>query len=153
FDVLRDLRLDPLESARVARDLRLLGKDLLHDVEHTFSRSVVSREALYDRLASYGERLCARLFAAALQKAGVPAVPVSSSEFVLTCNSFRHADPPMLEKRRRGREILLPLLESAIAPVVTGFIGSTPEGHLTTLGRNSSDFSGALIAHVLDAAE
>ena len=38
-------------------------------------------------------------------------------------------------------------------PVVTGFIGATNEGHITTLGRNSSDFSAAIIAHVLDAAE
>jgi aspartate kinase len=38
-------------------------------------------------------------------------------------------------------------------PVVTGFIGATPDGRITTLGRNSSDFSGAIIAHVVDAEE
>jgi aspartate kinase len=38
-------------------------------------------------------------------------------------------------------------------PVVTGFIGATPDGRITTLGRNSSDFSGAIIAHVVDADE
>jgi aspartate kinase len=37
--------------------------------------------------------------------------------------------------------------------VVTGFIGATRNGRVTTLGRNSSDFSGALIAHVVDADE
>jgi aspartate kinase len=37
--------------------------------------------------------------------------------------------------------------------VVTGFIGATPDGRITTLGRNSSDFSGAIIAHVVDADE
>jgi aspartate kinase len=45
------------------------------------------------------------------------------------------------------------LLEDGIVPVVTGFIGATPDGRMTTLGRNSSDFSGAIIAHVVDAAE
>ena len=38
-------------------------------------------------------------------------------------------------------------------PVVTGFIGATPDGRITTLGRNSSDFSGAIVAHVVDADE
>jgi aspartate kinase len=38
-------------------------------------------------------------------------------------------------------------------PVVTGFIGATADGRVTTLGRNSSDFSGALVAHAVDAHE
>ena len=49
--------------------------------------------------------------------------------------------------------MLTPLLEDNIVPVVTGFIGATPDGRITTLGRNSSDFSGAIIAHVVDADE
>jgi aspartate kinase len=49
--------------------------------------------------------------------------------------------------------VLTPLLEDNIVPVVTGFIGATPDGRITTLGRNSSDFSGAIIAHVVDADE
>jgi aspartate kinase len=57
------------------------------------------------------------------------------------------------ETKQRGRGILLPLLEANLVPVVTGFIGATPDGRITTLGRNSSDFSGAIIAHVVDAEE
>jgi aspartate kinase len=37
--------------------------------------------------------------------------------------------------------------------VVTGFIGATGDGRVTTLGRNSSDFSGALVANAVDADE
>jgi len=153
FDVLRELRLDPFRAEQVARDLRFLGKDLFHDVSERARATFPSREALYDRLASYGERFSARLFAAALEKSGVASVPVSSSEFVLTCNTFRDAQPHIEETRRRGREILLPLFADGLVPVVTGFIGSTVDGRVTTLGRNSSDFSGALVAHVVDADE
>jgi len=153
FDVLRELRLDPFGAERVSRELRLLGKDLHHDVSEGTRSAPFSHEALHDRLASYGERFSARLFAAALEKCGVSAVPVSSSEFVLTCDTFREAQPQIEETRRRGREILLPLFEDSVVPVVTGFIGSTADGRVTTLGRNSSDFSGALVAHVVDADE
>jgi aspartokinase/homoserine dehydrogenase 1 len=153
MEVLRDLHLESQEHHRVVHELQLLGTDLLHDACPETRPSSAARAALQDRLASYGERFSARLFAAALEKAGVPAVPVSSSEFVLTCDTFRDARPQVDETRRRGREILLPLFNDGIVPVVTGFIGSTCDGRVTTLGRNSSDFSGALIAHVVDADE
>lgn len=148
-DVLSELQLDELDHQRVWHDLRLLGRDLLHEVS---TPSRVS-EALHDSLASFGERLSARLFAAALDACDVPAVPVTSSEFVLTCDTFRDAKPVMEETRRRGRDVLQPLLESGLVPVVTGFVGATRDGRVTTLGRNSSDYSGAIIAHVVDAEE
>ncbi len=152
-DVLRDLDLPTQEHQRVLHDLQLLGRDLLHDASPEVQPSPAQRAALQDRLASYGERFSARLFAAALEKIGVAAVPVSSSDFVLTCSTFRDARPDVEETRRRGREILLPLFADGLVPVVTGFIGATRDGHVTTLGRNSSDFSGALIAYVVDAGE
>jgi bifunctional aspartokinase / homoserine dehydrogenase 1 len=149
--VLRDLQLAEEDDLRVRREMQLLGCDLLHDVND--ARPGQDAGELLDRLASYGERLSARLFAAALEKCDVVSVPVTASDFVLTCDTFRDARPDVMESRERGREILLPLLEEGIVPVVTGFIGATPDGRFTTLGRNSSDFSGAIIAHVVDADE
>jgi len=148
---LEDLRLEPREHERVQEELALLADDLLH--ETPLRARVEVKGALLDRLASFGERYAARLFAAALSKTGVTAVPVTSSDFVLTCDNFRDAKPHLGHTRRRGREVLLPLLDARIVPVVTGFIGATQDGRITTLGRNSSDFSGALIAHVVDAEE
>ena len=149
-DVLFALQLEELDHQRVWHDLRLLGRDLLHEVS---SPAKAGSEAHHDSLASFGERFSARLFAAALDACGVPAVPVTSSEFVLTCDTFRDAKPNMEETRRRGRDVLQPLLESGLVPVVTGFVGATLDGRVTTLGRNSSDYSGAIIAHVVDADE
>jgi len=129
LDVLRDLALDPDEHDRVARELNSLGRDLLHEV--STRRDGVSPTAaaeFCDRLASFGERFSARLFAAALEHSGVPAVPVSSSEFVLTCDTFRDAKPHLEQTKERGREVLLPLLAAGIVPVVTGFIGATRGG-------------------------
>ncbi len=151
LDVLRDLHLEEDDGLRIRRELKLLGADLLHEVPAE-GRVAPSAE-LFDRLASFGERLSARLFAAALEKSGIAAVPVASSDFVVTCENFRDAQPHLEQTRQRGRAVLLPLLEDGIVPVVTGFIGATPDGRITTLGRNSSDFSGALIAHVVDAEE
>jgi aspartokinase/homoserine dehydrogenase 1 len=154
FGVLRDLSLDSDDHGRVARELNSLGRDLFHEISpRSHKLSPHAAAELFDRLASFGERFSARLFAAALERSEVPAVPVYSSEFVLTCDTFQDAKPHLEQTRRRGREVLLPLLADAIVPVVTGFIGATADGRITTLGRNSSDFSGAIIAHVVDADE
>src|SRR6202035_5535584 len=136
-DALRELMLDANDRDRVSYELDSLGRDLLHEVPA--NGCVPATPELFDRLASFGERFSARLFAAALECCGVPAVPVSSSEFVLTCATFQDAKPQLEQTRRRGRAVLSPLLEAGVVPVVTGFIGATPDGRITTLGRNSSD--------------
>ena len=151
LDVLSHLQLDEAAELGVARDLQSLGRDLLHEVPA--SGCCLATAELSDRLGSYGERFSARLFAAALERSGVSAVPVSASEFVLTCDTFRDAQPHLEQTRQRGRDVLVPLLEVGLVPVVTGFIGATQDGRITTLGRNSSDFSGAIVAHVVDADE
>lgn len=151
LEVLQDLRLDEETDRRVRHELQLLGCDLLHEV---LGQGQIAASAEFsDRLASFGERFSARLFAAALQKVEISSVPVISSDFVLTCDTFRDAQPHLEQTKLRGRRILLPLLKEGAVPVVTGFIGATPDGRITTLGRNSSDFSGAIVAHVIDADE
>jgi len=151
LEVLGNLRLDEETERRMLRELQPLGRDLQHEVEG-WGHGVASAE-FSDRLASFGERFSARLFAAALEKLEVASVPVTSSEFVLTCDTFRDAQPHLEQSKQRGRRILLPLLKEDVVPVVTGFIGATPDGRITTLGRNSSDFSGALVAYAVDADE
>src|SRR5271170_4796091 len=88
--VVRDLQLEERDELRVRREMQSLCRDLLHDVDN-YSRPLAGTAELLDRLASYGERLSARLFAAALEKSDVAAVPVSSSDFVRTCETFRDA--------------------------------------------------------------
>jgi len=151
LEVLQDLRLDEERDRHVRHELQLLACDLLHEVVGR-DKGAASAE-FSDRLTSFGERFSARLFAAALQKLEVASVPVSSSDFVLTCDTFRQAQPHLEQTKLRGRRILLPLLKEGAVPVVTGFIGATPDGRITTLGRNSSDFSGAIVAHVVHADE
>src|SRR5207253_2980518 len=126
LDVLRDLQLSEENDLRVRRELQLLGRDLLHEVPAR--GSVAAGAELFDRLASFGERFSARLFAAALEKSRIPAVPVTSSDFVLTCDTFRDAQPHLEQTKHRGRDVLLPLLVAGVVPVVTGFIGATPDG-------------------------
>jgi aspartate kinase len=47
----------------------------------------------------------------------------------------------------------MPLLAAGEVPVITGFIGATADGVVTTLGRGGSDYSGAIVGAAIDADE
>jgi aspartate kinase len=84
---------------------------------------------------------------------GIPAEAIDASEVVVTTAEFGGAVPIYPATRDRIRERLLPLIEQGIVPVVTGFVGATEQGALTTLGRGGSDYSGAIFGAALDADE
>ena len=106
-----------------------------------------------DALVSYGERLSSRVIAAALAAEGLRAQQVDSSDYVVTDNIFQNADPLWDETEARIVDRLLPEIENGVTPIITGFIGATPDGTLTTLGRGGSDFSAAIFAACLDSDE
>lgn len=140
-----------VKGPRIWVELEDLGESLRALVAGTSSEHADASWAA--RILSYGERASARLVAGALQQAEVCALAVDATECVETDNNFLSATPLWEETRRRTCETLLPLLEEGIVPVVTGFIGATSQGEITTLGRNSSDFSAAIVGHSLDADE
>jgi aspartokinase/homoserine dehydrogenase 1 len=77
---------------------------------------------------------------------------VDAREFVLTDDHFTHASV-IFEKTnaaiRRYFKHLYRKGKGSTIPVVTGFIGSTEDGRTTTLGRNGSDYSAAIVGAAL----
>ncbi|MDW8171652.1 MAG: aspartate kinase, monofunctional class [Anaerolineae bacterium] len=108
---------------------------------------------IQDTIVSFGERLSSRLVAAALRDRGVEAEAHDASKFIVTDARYGNAEPLWEVTEARIREKIPPLLEAGIVPIITGFIGATPDGSITTLGRGGSDFSAAIFAAYLDADE
>lgn len=106
-----------------------------------------------DSIAGLGERLSAPLVATALGVHGVASRAIVATELIVTDSFHGSAEPQMDATRRRCETRLLPLMQNGIVPVVTGYIGSTPEGVVTTLGRGGSDYSATILAAALDADE
>ena len=104
-----------------------------------------------DAVASLGERMSVRLLSAVVESAGIKAKAIESSEFVLTNSHFQNAHPDFKATTEKTRQRLNPILDDGIVIITTGFIGATPEGVITTLGRGGSDYSAAIIASVLPA--
>ncbi len=104
-----------------------------------------------DAVGSLGERLIVPVAARVLEECGVRAQAVDAAQLIVTDDNFGSADPIMDATREQARTQLLPLLESNVVPVVTGFIGATRGGIVTTLGRGGSDYRGTLLGRALDA--
>ena len=104
-----------------------------------------------DAIASLGERMSVLLVAAGLREAGIPAEPMDASTCIITDDCFGEAAPDLDTTRSRCAAVLGPLLQVQRVPVVTGFIGATPRGAVTTLGRGGSDYSAAILGAALDA--
>lgn len=106
-----------------------------------------------DEAVATGERLSAMMMAAILNATGTQAVAVNAAEVVVTDAEFGNATPDLDLTRDKAAEKLIPLLESGVIPIVTGFNGASADGQPTTLGRGGSDFSASILASVLDAEE
>ena len=106
-----------------------------------------------DAVASLGERLTARILAAALRDRGERATAVEATETIVTNGKHGSAVPLMDETREAAQARLMPLLAQGVTPVVTGFIAATKDGVTTTLGRGGSDYTAAILGACLDSDE
>jgi aspartokinase/homoserine dehydrogenase 1 len=106
-----------------------------------------------DAISSLGERLSAPLIAAAVKELGLQTEAVEATELIVTDEFHGGAEPQMDRTREKSQARILPLLARGIVPVVTGFLGATPNGELTTLGRGGSDYSATILGAALDADE
>jgi aspartate kinase len=108
---------------------------------------------LLDAISGTGEMLAAPLVAAAIAERGRAASAVDATEVIVTTDQFGGAEPLMDATRARMAARIRPMLERGEVPVVTGFIGATADGVLTTLGRGGSDYSASIVGAALDADE
>jgi bifunctional aspartokinase / homoserine dehydrogenase 1 len=107
-----------------------------------------------DMTASFGERLSALIVAAYVNQK-YPATFVDARDFVVTDDQFTHANVNFRRTNRAARRAFAGIarrFRHRVIPVVTGFIGATEEGQTTTIGRNGSDYSAAIVGAALNAA-
>ncbi len=116
---------------------------------HRASRAPLAA-AERDAVLAYGERLSAALFAAGLREAGVPATAMLAGDAGLVTDERFGAAHPAPES---GALLRQSLARRPPLPVVTGFLGRTLDGRITTLGRGGSDYTAALIGAALGAEE
>ena len=104
-----------------------------------------------DAILATGELLSTILLRGAFLRAGIPTLRLRSDQVLITDDRHGCACPDMAGTRSRAAEVLLPALNDVRVVVLQGFVGGTPDGVTTTLGRGGSDYSAALIGSAVDA--
>ncbi len=104
-----------------------------------------------DLVLSFGERVSSRMVAAAFWQMGLNGVHVDARTCIVTDSHYGKAAPQEGPIEAKLRELVLPLIEQGLTPVLGGFIGANAEGITTTLGRGGSDYTAALVGGALHA--
>ncbi len=108
-------------------------------------------KARRDRIAVYGERLSAEILAGALKKQGKPAAVTEDP--IATDANFGEAEVDAAATRERCELHVQPLLDGGLIAVVPGYVGRSPQGAPTTLGRGGSDLSATVLGRALGSEE
>lgn len=106
-------------------------------------------ECWYDAIVSYGELISTTIISTYLNASGNSNLWVDMRKCFVTDGNFKYANVDLVATKRKLERIV----EESDAHVFIGqgFIGATPTGETTTLGREGSDYSAAVVASVLDA--
>src|SRR5262249_22084351 len=109
--------------------------------------------AALDTTASFGERLSALIVSAYLNQFKRTSF-VDARRFVTTDHRFTCATVNVSKTNRDAEDYFSSLWRNSrgVIPIVTGFIGRTEDGRTTTVGRNGSDYTAAVIGGALDAS-
>lgn len=146
-DAIAELVSEP-ERAQIAAEMERSHQSLANMLSGVFLVREASPRTM-DYVVSFGERSSAFIIAAAMRQAGISASFLDARKVIKTNDNFVNAKVDF--------SATYPLIKEHYAQhpevqVVTGFIGSTPDGLTTTLGRGGSDYTAAIIAAGLDAA-
>jgi aspartate kinase len=147
-----------LEAAReavaaehlTAVEERVLG--LLDELVEAIGAPVENPKARRDRIAVYGERLSAEILAGAIHGQGVPSAVVAEDP-IATDARFGEAEVDAAGTRERCTRLVEPLLGGGLVAVVPGYVGRSPTGEPTTLGRGGSDLSATVLGRALGSEE
>ncbi len=142
YDTINELKLDKEIIADEVTRLRRLVRSLSPLEQIT--------PITLDKLTSFGERMSARIVSARLSQIGIESTAYDAYDLgMVTDSNFGDADI-LPEAYQKLKENILP--KKGVL-VITGFIGKSKDGKITTLGRGGSDYTASIIGAAIGAEE
>ena len=110
----------------------------------------------YDQIVSYGEFWATKIVSAYLNENNVNNTWIDIIDMLKTDDTYREAKVDWETTRMLIRNQMFPIFEKASNDkhnlvITQGFTGQTEGGWATTLGREGSDYTAAILAYCLDA--
>ncbi len=106
-----------------------------------------------DYISSFGERMAVRAIADHFARSGLPARAYDVWDLGFITDSTFGSARPLPGYEARVADAFREHVPEHVVPIVTGFVGKSAVGEITTVGRNGSDLTATLIAAALGAEE
>ncbi len=106
----------------------------------------------YDLIVSYGEKLSGVVVENYLNAKGLNVKLIDATQIIVTDSNYTSADINWLMTRKTIEARLKPLLKKGNIILTQGFTGADEKANTTTLGREGSDFTAAILAKCLQAS-
>ena len=135
------------------------GHDVLDDINDTFveidwvleEQPHEDFDYTYDQIVSIGELLSSKILTHYLKSLPLNSGWLDVRSVILTDNTYRDARVIWDTTQKNATNKILSALKDVNHIVTQGFIGSTSENFTTTLGREGSDYTAAILSYCLDA--
>ncbi len=155
FELLRECKLYHLEIIRQLFDdpshpVYREFSDLFDSLENKLNKAPSSDfDFNYDQLVTAGELLSTKIVSAYLNSINIKNQWLNARDWLLTDDNYREA---LVCWEGAGRQLTAALNRNEFGVFLTqGFIGGNKGGFYTTLGREGSDYTAAILASLLDA--
>jgi aspartate kinase len=125
----------------------------LEDVLRGISLVREASPRVLDFVQSFGERMSARAIAAAFARRGMNAQAFDAFDLGFVTNEVFGTARPVKGYEHLMRTAYNDRVKPGMVPIVTGFVGKTAKGEITTVGRNGSDYTATVFAAALGAEE
>ncbi|WP_242156585.1 bifunctional aspartate kinase/homoserine dehydrogenase I [Aestuariivivens sediminis] len=147
FDIFKTYQLEPLKSIDFSEEFSILNK-LFEGVSLLRDYSKKTK----DEILAQGELMSVKMVTALLNQRGIKAKATDSRELIKTDDVFGNAQP-ISQTSKENIKQYFKQNNGETVNIVTGFIASNLKNETTTLGRNGSNYTAALLANYLDAEE
>jgi aspartate kinase len=112
----------------------------------------------YDRIVSTGEFVSTQIISHYLADRGIKNQWFDATGLIITNTNYRDAGVDWLKTENAIKSKILHFFKKnqsypSTVAITQGFIGGTTQGFVTTLGREGSDYTAAIIAYALRASE
>ena len=118
---------------------------LLHD------KPVQEFDYYYDQIVCIGELLSTAIISDYFKERNILNNWIDVRDIIRTDDNFRDGNVDIIYTSKMCTEALIPLFKNSPIIITQGYIGSTDENESTTLGREGSDYTAALLANICNA--
>ncbi|MBK8700219.1 MAG: aspartate kinase [Saprospiraceae bacterium] len=145
YEIIETLGLVGTEIEQDVNDLFVEIDWILDDEPHD------QYDYIYDQIVSIGELVSSRILYHTLRSRGINASWLDVRGVLFTDEIHREAKVIWNLTSEKVNASIRSLLEHSDVVVTQGFIGSTTENHTTTLGREGSDYTAAILSYCCNA--